>query len=190
MGDEELVFEDRGAFRRWLERHHAASTGIWLVLGKGGKVRTLSAAEALEEALCFGWIDGQIRRVDETRYIKRFTPRRKGSVWSQRNRALAQRLAEQGAMAPAGQTAIEQARERGTWEAARPSPVRQALVGALVEALTAAGAHQALANLAAMAPSVQRTYTAHYLDAKQEQTRRRRLQWIIGRLNENRKPMG
>jgi uncharacterized protein YdeI (YjbR/CyaY-like superfamily) len=190
MGSEELVFEDRPTFRRWLEQNQAVSKGLWLVLGKGGKVRTLTAAEALEEALCFGWIDGQIQSLGEDKYIKRFTPRRKGSAWSERNRALAQRLTEQGLMTTAGQAAIDEAKRRGAWDTPRSAPIGEAQVGALVEALTVVGADRALANLRAMSPSVQRTYAAHYLDAKQAGTRRRRLEMIVGRLNDNRKPMG
>ena len=115
MTDDPLVFENRAAFRKWLVKNHQNSPGIWLVFGKGGKVKTLSAHEALEEALCFGWIDGRLQSLGAETYRKRFTPRRKGSVWSERNRKLAQKLIEEGAMTAAGHAAIARAQEGGTW---------------------------------------------------------------------------
>ena len=116
MKEQHLVFEDRAAFREWLEQHHRTNTGIWLVFGKDKSVKTLSANEALEEALCFGWIDGQLQSLGAKKYIKRFTPRRKNSVWSERNKALAKTLEERGFMTAAGRAAIDRAREAGTWE--------------------------------------------------------------------------
>jgi uncharacterized protein YdeI (YjbR/CyaY-like superfamily) len=187
MSKDGLVFADRAAFRSWLMRNHKESTGIWMVFGKSGKLQTLTAADALEEALCFGWIDGQIKSLGDEGYLKRFTPRRKGSKWSERNRALAQKLIEQGLMTSAGQEAIDEAKKSGMWYQPRPEPITEGQVGILIQAL--AGADKALANFKAMSPSVQRTYTALYLDAKSEETRKKRLGKIIARLNENKKPM-
>ena len=112
----EMTFASREAFRNWLAENHLASPGIWLVFGKGGRRVTLKAEEALEEALCFGWIDGQIQSVDEDHYLKKFTPRRKDSEWSEKNRGLAAQLTEKGLMTAAGLAAIEQAKARGCWE--------------------------------------------------------------------------
>ncbi|MCU0522392.1 MAG: YdeI/OmpD-associated family protein [Anaerolineae bacterium] len=187
MQNDELLFEDRDAFREWLLRNHDTSSGFWMVLGKAGKLKTLTADEALEEALCFGWIDGQLKSVDDQSYLKRFTPRRKGSVWSERNRELAHNLIEKGVMTEAGQAAIDRAKGEGTWERPGPAPISDAQVEVLIQALS--GAEKALANFLAMPPSVQRTYTALYLDAKKEDTRTKRLQGIIERLNDNKKPM-
>lgn len=185
--DDQLLFEDRDAFREWLCQNHDTSSGIWLVLGKGGKVKTLTADEALEEALCFGWIDGQLKSVDDHTYVKRFTPRRKGSVWSERNRELALDLIQRGMMTEAGQAAIDAAKAMGSWDKPGPAPVTEDQVGLLIEALS--GAEPALTNFLAMPFSVRRTYTALYLDAKKEETRKKRLAGIIQRLNENKKPM-
>ena len=80
MTSDQKVFENRKSFRAWLVQHHVANPGIWLVLGKSARVQTLTANEALEEALCFGWIDGQLQSIDAHRYMKRFTPRRDRSV--------------------------------------------------------------------------------------------------------------
>mgnify|MGYP000843554751 FL=1 len=187
MTDDPLVFENRAAFKKWLVKNHQNSSGIWLVFGKGGKVKTLSAHEALEEALCFGWIDGRLQSLGAETYRKRFTPRRKGSVWSERNRKLAQKLIEEGAMTAAGHAAIARAREGGTWDRPRPAPISEAQVEILTEALSATG--NALTNFQKMSPSVRRTYTGLYLAAKNEDTRKKRLERIIERLKENKKPM-
>lgn len=185
--DEPLLFEDREAFRAWLAQNHRVNPGIWLVLGKAGRLKTLTADEALEEALCFGWIDGLVKSIDDQKYIKKFTPRRKGSAWSERNRNLAKKLIENGTMTGAGQAAIEQAQKDGTWDTPKPNPISEAQVEILISALS--GAEKASANFLKMSPSVQRTYTAFYLDAKTDETRKKRLEKIIERLNENKKPM-
>lgn len=187
MTDERMVFKDRHSFREWLTKHHATSPGIWLTLGKTARVQTLTANEALEEALCFGWIDGQLQSIDAQRYLKRFTPRREKSVWSDRNRKIAEKLIAQGIMTAAGQAAIAVARQNGMWERPKTAPVSEAQVAILTEAL--AGTGQALANFLSMSPSVRRTYAAAYLDAKKEETRKKRLASIIERLKQNKKPM-
>ena len=107
----ELVVRDRAAWRRWLGKHHAEPHGVWLVLAKKGTTNptSLSYDEALEEALCQGWIDGQAGRRDETTYKQRFTPRRRRSVWSKRNTEKAERLLAEGRMHPAGIAEIERA---------------------------------------------------------------------------------
>jgi uncharacterized protein YdeI (YjbR/CyaY-like superfamily) len=187
MTADQRVFADRESFRRWLVQHHARSPGIRLVLGKTARVQTLSANDALEEALCFGWIDGQLQSIDAHRYLKRFARRRDQSVWSERNRKIAAKLVEQGSMAAAGHAAIARAKVNGTWNRPRPAPISEAQVTVLAEAL--AGTGKALANFLNMPPSVRRTYAAVYLDAKKDDTRKRRLATIIARLKQNKKPM-
>lgn len=185
--DDQLLFENREAFRKWLSENHHLSSGIWLVFGKAGKLKTLTADEALEEALCFGWIDGQLKSIDDQKYLKKFTPRRKGSVWSERNRKLAQKLIENGGMTKAGQAVIEEAQKQGSWDSPKPAPIMETQIEVLVQALS--GAEKALANFLKMPPSVKRTYTAFYLDAKNKDTKKKRIEKIIERLNENKKPM-
>ncbi|MFA5264806.1 MAG: YdeI/OmpD-associated family protein [Opitutaceae bacterium] len=187
MKDDQLVFKNRAAFRKWLAKNHRNCPGIWLVFGKDCKLRTLTAHEALEEALCFGWIDGQLQSLGAEKYLKKFTPRRKGSVWSERNRELAQKLIADGTMTAAGQAAIAQAQKMGTWDRPKPTPILEAQVGILTEALSGTG--QALTNFLNMSLSVRRTYTGFYLSAKMEDTRKKRLERIIERLKENKKPM-
>ncbi len=139
------------------------------------------------EALCFGWIDGQIKSIDETTYMKRFSPRRKGSKWSGKNRLLAQNLLEQGLMTEYGIAAINRAKPEGTWDAQVQEPVVAEQIAVLSAALQ--GLEPASSNYANMSPSVRKTYAAHYLAAKTEGTRNRRLQEIVERLNNNLKPM-
>ncbi|MGI6633198.1 MAG: YdeI/OmpD-associated family protein [Bacillota bacterium] len=187
MLNDQILFSDRDEFREWLTANHSSSRGTWLVFMKAGAEKSVKPDEALEEALCFGWIDGQIRSIDETKYLKWFSPRRKGSKWSSKNRALAERLVGQGKMAAPGFEAIERAKRDGTWEAPKPAPITEEQIDILVRALE--GHEPALSNFQKMSPSVRRTYTAFYLDAKSEATRAKRLERIIGRLNENKKPM-
>ena len=112
---------DQQAWRRWLENNHDSVTAIWLKFSKkGAPTATVSYTEAVEEALCFGWIDGQVRRYDEHFYLQRFTPRRPRSKWSQTNCQKATRLLEEGRVAPAGLAQIEAAKADGRWDAAYP----------------------------------------------------------------------
>jgi uncharacterized protein YdeI (YjbR/CyaY-like superfamily) len=115
-----LVVADADAWRRWLDEHHAQSTGVWLLLSKQGTTHptSLTYDEALEEALRYGWIDGQLRRADDTAYSRRFTPRRGRSAWSKRNVAIIERLIGEGRMHPAGLAEVERAQADGRWDAA------------------------------------------------------------------------
>jgi uncharacterized protein YdeI (YjbR/CyaY-like superfamily) len=116
----ELILEDAPAWRAWLSEHHARQPGVWLVLAKKGIVEPTSVTydQALEEALCHGWIDGQARRRDETTYRQRFTPRRKRSAWSQRNVGIVTRLVSEDRMHPAGVAEVDRAKNDGRWDAA------------------------------------------------------------------------
>ena len=111
----ELIVHDAAAWREWLRENHADPAGVWLVLAKKGteKPTSLTYDQALEEALCHGWIDGQARRRDDTTYRQRFTPRRKRSTWSKRNTGIAERLRAEGRMHPAGHAEVERAKADG-----------------------------------------------------------------------------
>jgi uncharacterized protein YdeI (YjbR/CyaY-like superfamily) len=112
---------DQQAWRAWLEANNADQPGAWLKLAKkGAPTASVSYAEALEEAICFGWIDGQVRRFDEHFYLQRFTPRRSKSKWSQINRESAARLLAEGRIRPSGLAQIEAAKADGRWESAYP----------------------------------------------------------------------
>jgi uncharacterized protein YdeI (YjbR/CyaY-like superfamily) len=185
--ENELLFENRQDFREWLNENHDKSPGIWMVFGKTRNLKTIKAQEALEEALCFGWIDGQFNSINEDKYLKRFTPRRRGSKWSEKNKGIVEKLISSGRMTEFGLKAIEEAKKTGNWDIPKAEPINEDGIDILVKALS--GADLALSNFLKMPVSVKRTYAALYLDAKKEETRVKRLQKIIERLNENKKPM-
>jgi uncharacterized protein YdeI (YjbR/CyaY-like superfamily) len=140
----ELLVRDVQAWRAWLGDHHG-EPGVWLVLAKKGTTEPTSLGydEALEQALCHGWIDGQVRRRDELTYRQRFTPRRARSKWSRRNVSLVERLLASGRMHPAGVAAIERARADGNWDAAYAGQASIAVPDDLATALAANRAAQA-----------------------------------------------
>lgn len=115
-------FRSPAAWESWLERHHTASAGVWIKFAKAGSgVASVTHAEALEIALCFGWIDGQTASLDARYWLQRFTPRRPRSKWSRINCAKALALQAAGRMRPAGLQEVEAARRDGRWEAAYAS---------------------------------------------------------------------
>ena len=186
MGDV-WEFFDRTAFRAWLELNAASSDGVWLLFGKKGGPVTLSANEALEEALCFGWIDGQMQSIDDKTYKKYFSVRRENSKWSEKNKVLAAGLERQGKMTHFGRAKIEEARKNGQWDAPKAPAITEEQIAFLSGLLS--GHEPAYTNFEAMSPSVKKTYTRAYLDAKTDAGREKRLRWMIERLNRNLKPM-
>jgi uncharacterized protein YdeI (YjbR/CyaY-like superfamily) len=118
-----VLFADRAAFREWLSAQHAARPGLWLRIAKAAApLHSVTYTEALDVALCFGWIDGQKRSYDAESFLQKFTPRQRRSPWSKRNRERAERLAAAGEMHAAGLAAVEAARADGRWERAYDSP--------------------------------------------------------------------
>jgi uncharacterized protein YdeI (YjbR/CyaY-like superfamily) len=118
-----LRFESSLDLRRWLEKNHASADGIWLsFFKKDSGEKSVTYVQALDEALCFGWIDGQIKPCDELSWLQRYTPRRAKSQWSKRNTLHVERLTKAGAMTTAGLKVIEAAKADGRWEAAYSSP--------------------------------------------------------------------
>jgi uncharacterized protein YdeI (YjbR/CyaY-like superfamily) len=141
----ELLVTDPAALRAWLEEHHATSPGVRLVLAKkGGSDTTITWASAVEELLCFGWIDGQAGKRDEGSYTVRITPRRPKGSWSQRNVALVATLEEQGRMTDAGRAAVEAARADGRWDAAYAGPATRQAPDDLASAIAAQPDAQAM----------------------------------------------
>jgi uncharacterized protein YdeI (YjbR/CyaY-like superfamily) len=117
MDTEPKLFKTMQAWRAWLARHHARETGIWLAYyKKGSGKRSVTYEEALQEALCFGWIDSTVGRVDAARYKQRYTPRNVKSVWSSSNKARVEKLIADGRMAPPGLAKVEAAKRNGSWE--------------------------------------------------------------------------
>jgi uncharacterized protein YdeI (YjbR/CyaY-like superfamily) len=130
---------DARAWREWLAEHDGESPGVWLVLAKKGTSQPtgLTYEQALEEALCHGWIDGQVGRRDEATYRQRFTPRRRRSAWSKRNATIAERLLAEGRMHAAGIDEVERAKADGRWQTAYAGSAGIEVPPDLVQALTA-----------------------------------------------------
>jgi len=122
--DYEIIpFEDSAAWRRWLERNYGNVNGVWLrIYKKASGIPTVNYAEALDEALCYGWIDGQKKSYDELSFLQKFTPRRPRSMWSKRNIEHISRLTDANLMAPAGLLEVEKAQADGRWAAAYDAP--------------------------------------------------------------------
>ena len=135
-----LIVRDTAAWRTWLAENVDERAGVWLVLAKKGTTdpTSLSYAAALEEALCHGWIDGQARRRDEDTYVQRFTPRRRRSMWSQRNVGIVERLTAEGRMHPQGLSEVARAKADGRWEVAYAGPATAEIPADLTEALAGA----------------------------------------------------
>ncbi len=182
-----LQFADREAFRNWLCEHCRSSAGVWRLFGKPGGPNTVTAAEALEEALCFGWIDGQMEKIDEKSYKKYFSLRREKSKWSEKNKALAEDLEARGLMTDFGREKIEEARKNGQWDAPKPEAVTEEQIACVAEVLR--DYEPAYTNFQAMSPSVKKTYTKAYFAAKTDAGREKRVAWMVDRLNRNLKPM-
>jgi uncharacterized protein YdeI (YjbR/CyaY-like superfamily) len=118
-----LLFTSQGEWEAWLQEHHAASRGVWLRHAKKASgLQSVSYAEALDIALCYGWIDGQKKSYDESSWLQKWTPRGLKSIWSKVNREKIQQLTERGRMQPAGIAAVEAAKQDGRWDAAYDSP--------------------------------------------------------------------
>jgi uncharacterized protein YdeI (YjbR/CyaY-like superfamily) len=170
----ELLVPDAQAWRAWLEQNHVAEPGVRLVLHKkGGTVTELTYEAALQEALCFGWIDGQVNRRDEGSYWQRFTPRRAKSPWSASNVARVAELIADGRMRPAGQAAIDSAKADGRWDKAYAGPASAQLPSDLMAAIAANPKSQATFDTL----TSQNRYALYYRvnEAKRADTRARRI---------------
>ena len=178
----------RQEWRRWLAANHGAVPEAWVVFYKKTAQRagrpTLTYEHAVEEATCFGWIDGLKRRVDDQRYAHRFTPRKPDSRWSESNRARLARMRSQDLMTPAGEAAVEASVRSGAWD----KPASSAPVEAPEELITALKSDpQARSGWATLPPSERRRYEVWIGMAKREETRARRLAESLTRLRRGEK---
>jgi uncharacterized protein YdeI (YjbR/CyaY-like superfamily) len=178
----ELIVADAAAWRRWLRAHHEDPAGVWLVLAKQRTIdpTSLTYAQALDEALCHGWIDGQAGRRDEATYRQRFTPRRARSPWSKRNTGIIDRLRAEGRMHPAGEAEVERAKADGRWDAAYAGSAGIEMPADLAAALQAELRAQAMFDIL----TAQNRYAILYrtASAKQAQTRARRIEQFVAML--------
>jgi uncharacterized protein YdeI (YjbR/CyaY-like superfamily) len=175
------LFADGKAWWTWLQKHHAASQGVWMKIAKkGAPESSVQYPEALDAALCFGWIDGQKKSIDEHYWQQKFTPRAKRSIWSKVNRDKAAALVEKGLMQPAGLAEIERAKADGRWEAAYDSPSTAEVPADLQLALDASA--KAGASFAAL--NAQNRYAILFRThhAKRAETRARRISEFVAML--------
>ncbi len=178
----ELILTDAAAWREWLDQHHQIPTGVWLCLAKKAtrQPTSLTYDQALEEALCHGWIDGQLRRRDQKTYLQRFTPRRARSPWSARNTAIIPRLLTESRMHPAGVAEVKRAKADGRWDAAYASQSTMEMPADLAAALTAEPQAQAMFDIL----TSQNRYAVLYRvqNAKRVDTRARRIEQFVAML--------
>ncbi|MEV4630883.1 YdeI/OmpD-associated family protein [Micromonospora sp. NPDC049523] len=175
----ELTVADQDAWREWLDAHHGDSDGVWLLLAKQGSTdpTSLTYAQALEEALCYGWIDSQARSRDETTYTQRFSPRRSTSPWSARNVTRVSALVEAGRMRPAGTAEIERAKADGRWDAAYAGPATAEVPADLAAALDAEPRARAMFDILTKQNSFAIVYRVG--SAKKAETRARRIAQFV-----------
>ena len=178
----ELTLADAAAWRAWLHSHHGDQRGVWLVLAKKGTTdpTSLSYDQALDEALCFGWIDGQVRSRDEGTYYQRMTPRRSRSPWSARNVTIIARLSAEGRMQPPGVAEVERAKADGRWDVAYAGPASIEVPADLTAALAAESRAQAMFDVLT---SQNRYAILHRIgQAKRADTRARRIEQFVAML--------
>jgi uncharacterized protein YdeI (YjbR/CyaY-like superfamily) len=179
-----LQVADREAWRAWLHEHHVIEKEAWLIiLKKHAAGPGVGYEEALDEALCFGWIDGLMRSVDDETFILRFTPRKARSIWSEGNKRRVGQLIEQGRMTEAGMAAIRQAKENGEWEKAAEREDTSTLPPDLEEALQRDG--QIWLKWESLAPSLKKQYIYWVASAKTDETCRRRIRETVAMAEES-----
>jgi uncharacterized protein YdeI (YjbR/CyaY-like superfamily) len=175
---EELLVPDAASWRSWLEANHQDSPGVWLVLHKkGGDVTTLDYDAALDEALCFGWIDGQVKKRDAGSYFQRMTRRGPKSPWSERNVGHIARLEAAGKMADAGRAAVESAKADGRWEAAYAGQATAEVPADLAAAIAAVPEAQAMFDVLSSVNRYALIYRTN--SVKQAATRERKIAGFV-----------
>lgn len=179
-------FNTRDAWRAWLTENCAATDATWLVFhkkhtGKPG----LTYEQALEEALCFGWIDGLLKRIDGEKHMIRFCPRRRNSIWSERNKRRVAKLIEEGRMTEAGLAKVREAKANGQWDKAAEREDTSLVPAELAEALKKD--RRARLNFEKLAPSYRRQFIYWVAGAKRDETRRKRVAQVVKLLRGNKR---
>ncbi len=181
---EPVFFKNRTAWRSWLSKNFARESEVWILTykvhtGKAG----LSYQDALEEALCYGWIDSRMRRIDDEKHMWRFAPRKPNSIWSLKNRRTVERLIKEGRMTPNGLRRVEDAKRTGQWAKAISPSMPPKMPREMKEALMKN--KKAWKNFQAFAKSYRTTYIYWVLTAKHDETRKKRIKIIVERAEKN-----
>ena len=190
MDEKPRLFKTRQAWREWLARNHDRSKGLWLAYYKKGTgKRSVTYEEALQDALCYGWIDSTVGRIDAERYKQKYTPRNVKSVWSASNKARVEKLIAEGRMAPPGLAKVEAAKRNGSWKSlddidriGRGADVPSDLLEALAREPRAKTAFEG------RPPSEKKLWAYWVLSAKRPETRARRIAETVKRVLANRRP--
>jgi len=174
-------------WRRWLQENHDAANEAWVVIQKTASPNEgLGYEEAVDEAMCFGWIDSKMRRLDDHEFVQRFSPRRPRSLWSLRNRERAERLIREGRMTEAGLEAVTEAKRNGRWENAYTSREAPEMPDDLLKALEKhPEAHR---NFMEFSNSARFMYIHYVNEAKRAETRARRIRRVVMRAEQDKKP--
>ncbi len=183
---EGLYISNRDDWRKWLRNNHDTENEVWLIYYKKhtGKP-SIPYNDSVEEALCFGWIDSIIKRIDDERFARKFTPRKERSRWSEVNKKRGRRMIEAGKMTEAGLARIREAKRSGEWYKTAPRR-KDLVVPPFVKGALSAN-KKALENFNSLAISYKRQYVGWIMSAKREKTRKRRLAEAIQHLEKNKK---
>lgn len=179
-----ILFKNRGEWREWLEQNHDSASEVWLIYYKvHTKKKSVRYEEAVEEALCFGWIDSKVKTIDDEQYMQRYTPRQDGSNWSESNKSRVRKLIETSQMTPAGMAKIESAKRDGSWD--RLDDIDREIT--VPEDLEAALALNPVANenFDNFPSSSKKQYLWWLKSAKKDATREKRLREIVKRAEKN-----
>jgi len=181
-------FKNRNEFRKWLEKNHAKQTEQWILFYKvHTKKKSLRYAEAVEECLCFGWIDGIVKRIDDEKHAQRYTPRNPKSIWSKVNKARAEKMIEQGKMTDAGLVKIKEAKKSGWWQNAYTTSRGEHEMSAEMKKVLMSD-RQAWKNFQNFGKRYQNTYIFWVNYAKREETKKKRMQIVLERAKKNLPP--
>jgi len=182
-----LLLSNRNEWRSWLEKHHMIAKEIWLIhYKKNSGKHYLNHRDAVIEALCFGWIDSKLKKIDEDRFILKYSPRKSKSVWSKINKQNAEVLIVSGKMTKAGLEKIEEAKRQGLWDTAYTNKVKERIPSDLKQALQADSV--ACNNFQGFANSYRNMYCGWVKSAKTKETRSKRIAHIVQRSRQNKKP--
>ena len=182
----EIYIKTRDEWRKWLEKNHVRSSGVWLIFYRkeSGKP-ALEYDASVEEALCFGWIDSIIKKLDDERYVRKFTPRKPDSRWSELNKSRVEKLMKQGLMTGPGIAMVEEAKIAGSWEASGRPDISLEVPPELERAMVKN--KKAKACFDQLAPSYRKQYIWWISTAKRQETREKRLSEAIILLEQGKK---
>ena len=182
-----LLFKNRNEWRSWLEKNHTISNEVWLMhYKKSFSKKSLNHFDAVEEALCFGWIDSKLKKIDEEKFILKYSPRKSKSVWSKINKKNAEKMISLGKMTKAGLDKIQEAKKQGFWDTAYTNLVKERLPSDLKKALIVN--KTAWNNFQNFANSYRNMYIGWVKSAKTTETRKKRISKVVKNSLDNIKP--